>query len=201
MKLTEKQLAWFIRHYKHTKNADICQKLGISESYLHSLARLHGLKKSRQFMAKTQANAVAAAKVAVANEDEEAKQRRRDQANRNRNPERSFRKGVWSLANKTAEELAAINERRKASWRKTRQDDEVRLNWGLEQQTNFHFARLHDQAQNHRLMQLRSNLRKCGYLIPQRSGMVAYVVATTKRSEKREKNAQKFGMIIRIKVE
>lgn len=201
MALNDKQLAWFIRHYKHTKNDEICAKLGISTSYLHNLARRHGLKKSKQFMKKCQAAAVVAAKIAVENEDDEAKARRADNARKNAEKGR-FQKGEWALANKTAEELAAINEKRKETWYKTRRDDEVRLNWGLPQETNFHFARVQDPHRNRCLMQLRTNMRrKNGYEIPQKSGMVAYVVATTKRSVKREENAKKFGMIIRIKTE
>ena len=189
-----------MRHFKHTKNDDLCARLGISTSYLHRLAREHGLKKTPQFMRKMQAAATEAAKIAVLNEDDEAKARRADNARKNAEKGR-FPKGKWALANKTAEELAAINEKRKETWYKTRRDDEVRLNWGLPQETNFHFARVQDPHRNRCLMQLRSNMRKNGYLIPQRSGMVAYVVATTKRSERREKNAKKFGMIIRIKIE
>lgn len=200
MKLNEKQTKWLMLHFKHTKNAEICAKLGISESYLHRLARQYGLTKTRQFMSKMQANAVEFAKAAVAAEDDEAKARRAENARKNAEKGR-FKKGVWALANKTAEELAEINERRKASWYATRQSDETRLNWGLEQQTNFHFARHPDHAKNVRLCQLRGYMRKKGYEIPQKSGMVAYVVATTIRSEKCEKTAEKLGMLIRIKIE
>ena len=196
--LTDRQLAWFIRHYKHTKNDEICAKLGISTSYLHILARRHGLKKTKQFMKKCQAAAVVAAKIAVENEDGDAKALRAENASKNSEKGR-FQKGKWALANKTETELAAINAKRAESWKKTRRDDEVRLNWGYEQETKFQYARLQDKHQNQCLMQLRHNLRKCGYEIPQRSGMVVYIVATTKRSPKREKNAEKYGMLIKIK--
>ena len=40
--LTEKELTWVIRHYKHTKNDEIMEKLGISHSSLHRIARKKG---------------------------------------------------------------------------------------------------------------------------------------------------------------
>lgn len=196
MALNDKQLAWFIRHFKHTKNDEICAKLGISISYLHVLARKYNLAKSRQFMRKTQAAATEAARVAVANENEEQRQRRREIARQN-NQKGRFTVGVYALGKKSAEELAIINQKRRDSWQKTRHADEVRLNWGYEQQTNFHFARHQDPQRQRSLMALRCNLRKQGYLIPQKGGMVAYITTDTKRSEQREKHAQKLGMIIR----
>ena len=59
--LTEKELAWVIRHYKHTKNDVIMERFRISHSSLHRIAREHGLTKSRQFMKKTQDEAQVAA--------------------------------------------------------------------------------------------------------------------------------------------
>ena len=56
--LEGKDLAWFIKHYKHTRNADICKRFGIGESQLHRIARKHGLKKSKQFMKRMQSNSV-----------------------------------------------------------------------------------------------------------------------------------------------
>lgn len=55
--LTEKEIAWIIRHFKHTRNDEIMSKFGISHSTLHRIAREHGLKKTKQFMIKTQDSA------------------------------------------------------------------------------------------------------------------------------------------------
>lgn len=60
--LSEKAQAWIVAHYKHTKNAEIAAKWGISETTLHRFARAHGLKKTPQQMRKTQAEAAAAAR-------------------------------------------------------------------------------------------------------------------------------------------
>lgn len=200
MTLTDKQTQWFIRHFKHTKNDDIIARLHISASYLHRLARQLGLKETRQFMRKTQANAVVHAQAAIANEDEAAKERRRQQANKNRNPDRCFKPGEYSLARKTPEERKKINAKRVASWMQTRRADETRLNWGLPQETNFHFARDPDPDKNQAIIKLRCYLRNCrGYDIPGKAGMVIFITAETKRSPKMELRAQKLGMIIREK--
>lgn len=52
--LNEQQVAWLVKHYKHTRNADIQAKLGLSEGSLHRMARKLGLSKSPQFIRKTQ---------------------------------------------------------------------------------------------------------------------------------------------------
>lgn len=200
MKLTDRQTQWLIRHFKHTKNEGITARLNISLSYLHRLARQLGLKKTRQFMRKTQANAVAHAQIAIANETDEQKERRRQQANQNRNPDRCFKPGIYALADKTPDEMAAIKAKQAETWKATRRADETRLNWGLPQQTNFHFARDPDPQKNQQLCKLRCYLRhRCRYDIPGKSGMVIYITAETNRSEKMEQRAIKLGMIIREK--
>ena len=53
---------WIIKHFKHTKNAEIAQRFGISLNYIHSFARKHGLKKTPQFLCKCQLATASAAK-------------------------------------------------------------------------------------------------------------------------------------------
>ena len=55
--LSERETKWFISHYKNTRNDEIQVKLNITYSALHRLARQYGLKKTRKFMKKTQAEA------------------------------------------------------------------------------------------------------------------------------------------------
>ena len=61
--LTEKQENWLKKHFLHTKNAEIAQKLGISETAVHRFARALGLKKSRQYMVKCQRETADAARI------------------------------------------------------------------------------------------------------------------------------------------
>lgn len=60
--LTEAAQEWIIKHFKHTKNAEIAQRFGISQEWLHRFARKHGLKKTPQFFRKCQLAAAQAAK-------------------------------------------------------------------------------------------------------------------------------------------
>ena len=59
--LTPEQEAWLVKHFKHTKNADVAQKLGVSLRSVNRLAERRGLKKSKQFITKCQENATAKA--------------------------------------------------------------------------------------------------------------------------------------------
>ena len=52
--LSEEDTDWIIKHYKHTKNAEIMARFNIGESTLHRCARKYGLKKSNVFMKKAQ---------------------------------------------------------------------------------------------------------------------------------------------------
>lgn len=196
--LPDVQIKWLKKHFKHTKNDVIRERLGLSHSTLHRIARELGLKKTRQFMKKMQLAASAAGKAAIEAEDEAAKERRRQQANQNRNPERCFKKGEWSLAKCPPEKLSIINAKRAAAWLKTRQADEARLDWGLPTQTKFHFRRHPDPDKNKKLCQLRNYLKSKGYEIPGRSGMAVYITRETRRSAKMEIKAKKLGMIIKI---
>ena len=196
--LTPQQTAWLIAHYKHTKNEVICAKLSITLSTMQRIKRDLGLSKSRQFMRKMQADATAAAQEVMANETDEQKERRRQQA-RDNGAKTRFKPREYALRNKSPEELADIHRRKAATWRETRRKDEIRLNWGYDQQTRFHFARVKDRDLNRQLCGLRYYLRKCGYEIPQRSGMVAYITASTTRTAKCESRAKQLGMIFRTR--
>ena len=196
--LSDAQTKWLQKHFKHTKNDVIRERLGLSHSTLHRIARELGLKKTPQFMTKMQLAASAAGKAAIDAEDDAAKERRRQQANQNRNPERCFKKGEWSLAKCPPEKLSIINAKRAAAWLKTRHADEARLDWGLPTQTKFHFRRHPDPDKNKKLCQLRNYLKRKGYEIPGRSGMAVYITRETRRSAKMEIKAKNLGMIIKI---
>lgn len=52
--LTDRQLAWLDKHFKHTKNDDCAKHLDISPRSVTRIARERGLKKSPQFIRKYQ---------------------------------------------------------------------------------------------------------------------------------------------------
>ena len=55
--LTPDQEKYLKNHYKHTKNADLSARLGISVRSVNRIAKSMGLEKSRQFICQTQLNA------------------------------------------------------------------------------------------------------------------------------------------------
>ena len=59
--LDDKQEAYLVKHFKHTKNAELAAKLNIGERSVVRLARKLGLKKTPQFMRKCQQEMTAAA--------------------------------------------------------------------------------------------------------------------------------------------
>ena len=194
--LTEEQLRWLIANYSNTKNADICIFLCISMSYLHRLARMYNCKKSANFMSQMQSAATAAAKVAVLSENVAKRQQRREIAIKNSYKGR-FKKGEYVCGNKTEEEQKEINAKRVASWKKTRELDIMRLNWGLPQRTNFRPPRDSNPDRQRYIIKLRSYMRRIGYIINEYGGMVVEITSTTKRSDYIEKMAKKLGFIIR----
>ena len=63
--LTPEQERWLVAHFRHTRNVEIGERLGISQSSLHRFARELGLTKTRQFMRKAQRNTAEKAEAVV----------------------------------------------------------------------------------------------------------------------------------------
>lgn len=60
--VTGEQRSWLTRHFHNTRNEAIMERFGWSHSFLHSVAREMGLKKTKQFQTKCQRNAAAKAR-------------------------------------------------------------------------------------------------------------------------------------------
>lgn len=176
-RLAPEKQEWLIKNFKHTKNADILVKLGISEAYLHRFARRHGLKKSPQFMRKTQMEAAAmAVKSHIKN---------------GTYPKKGYRipRSEEFYFNGTRKET---EEQKKARMEKARQtrnriirEDRARIHFGLPQRSRIKLNR-----QNRNIVNLRHNLRGRGYII-ERGSMTVYYDEHTKRSPRIE--ARKNG--------
>lgn len=61
IELTDKEVAYLTKHFKHMKNAELAAKLNIGERSVVRLARKLGLTKTAQFMRKCQQEMTAAA--------------------------------------------------------------------------------------------------------------------------------------------
>lgn len=176
--LTDQKEAWLQKHFKHTKNEDIAEKLGVSLRSVNRLAEKRGLKKSWQFMRKTQLDAAAAA----------------NKSNRingtyppkgykiPRSEEFWFQKGEKPVdrlgAKRDAERIAKSAASRKETFKLER----ARAIFGLPRQTKMQVIQ-RPRKQVH----VRYYLRKRGYVV-ERGSNVAYYNSQTNRNLKMETN-------------
>ncbi len=184
--LTEKELAWLIRHYKHTKNEDIMTKLSISHSSLHRIAREQGLTKSRNFIKKTQTEAKEAAY-------ESHKRNGTFPPKGYHVPNRDkgyFKPGHDLKAKIGNKRFAEMQQKRKEAWRKTYDSDRRRtMVWGFEQKTKFRFTKQSQSKINYRY-----NLRKKGYIEDPDDHNTFYYPDEEMRRPRMESNAAKYGI-------
>lgn len=180
MEITAAQEAWLLKHFKHTKNAEVAAHLGISQSKMHRIVRELGLKKSPQFMRKCQAETTAAAK---------------ESHLRNGTfppkgyviPNRyTFPKGVSNVERfgkrKEAERIRKSTESRE----KTRKSERARATFGLPQRTKLRVIPI-PRAK----VYLRWYLKSRGYILDE-IARVAYYNENTKRGKRIEEKPQRW---------
>jgi len=157
---------WIIRHFKHTKNAEIAERFGISMEWLHRFARKHGLRKTPQFMKKCQLATAAAAKAShLRNGTYPPKGYQIPNANR-------FKPGHKESSATRRKRLAKAA----AALAHTRDLERLRVALGEPQKTKLNL-----KPACPRKNQLRYYLRKIGYIID-RGSSVAYYDENTRRS-------------------
>lgn len=159
---------WIIRHFKHTKNAEIGERFGISQEWLHRFARKHGLKKSPQFLKKCHAATAAAAKAShLRNGTYPPKGFKIPNSEAN-----WFKPGYKQSASSIRKRTAKSAESR----RRTVERERLRIALGEPQKTKLNL-----KPACPRKNQLRYYLRKIGYIID-RGSSVAYYDENTRRS-------------------
>lgn len=182
IELTPGQERWLVAHFKHTTNQEIVERLGISESTMHRIARGLGLAKSRQHMRKTQMNAAAKAKASHL---------------RNgtyppkgyiipRSEEFRFKKGVSNI-----QRLGKAGERRRVeksaeSRRKTFREEEARALFGVPRKTRLRVVR-----EPKGKTELRWYLKSRGYILDERE-LIAYWTEDTRRAKILEKRPRRW---------
>ena len=178
--LTQKQEKWLKKHFLHTKNAEIAEKLGISESAVHRFARALGLKKSRQYMAKCQRETADAAKKSHRlNGTYPPKGYKIPGSEKYQfKPGETCRDRIG--AKREAERIRKSVEKRKQTYKNERARDV----WGFEQRTKLRVIK-QPQAK----IQLRYYLKKCGYIVDN-VARIAYYTDTTKRGKRIEAKPQ-----------
>ena len=171
--LTPEQESWLKKHFKHTKNDDIARRLGISVRSVNRIAGELGLKKSRQFMQKTQQNA--------ANKANESHRRNGTYPPKGyiipRSEEFRFRKGERPIDRIGKEREAERIRKGVESRNELRKLEKARALYGLPRQTKLNVVK-RPRLQ----IQLRHYLKKhCGYIVD-RGSFVFYYTDETKRS-------------------
>lgn len=163
--LTDRQEKWLIRHYMHTKNEEIAQKLGISQASVHRFARALGLKKSRQYMVKCQQACSEAAKQShLINNTYPPKGYKIPGREKYR-----FKPGESSLDRLGPKREAKRIQRAAESRKKTYKIEKARAIWGLERRTKLRVLR---QPREKTL--LRYYLKKRGYIVDDAAFKVYY---------------------------
>ena len=195
-RLTEREVAWIVRHYQHTKNDDIMQKFGIGESTLHSVARKHGLKKTRQFTKKCQQNA-ANIGAEVCREwgvyEQNAEYARQQWVERKASGEpmsrwRCLQKGESNKTRLSKKRYAECIQKARTTRNETIRKEKMRINWGLPQKTKLKLVSGGRQRAIHRHL-----FRKKNYIVDRGDNWV-YYDAETQRSAKMEANAHRWGL-------
>ena len=174
--LTDQQEAWLQKHFKHTKNEEIAEKLGVSLRTVNRLAEKRGLTKSKQFIKKCLAETAAAA-----NRSHRLNGTYPPKGYRIPNREKTqFQKGVKPIdrlgAKKDAERIAKSVASRKETFKL----EKARALFGLPRQTKLNVVQ-----RPRKQVSIRYYLRKLGYIV-ERGSNVAYYNNQTKRSPKLE---------------
>ena len=172
LKISDKDKAWIIKHYCHTKNDEIKERFGLTDGTLHRFARANGLKKTTQFVHKCQRKAAAAAyKSHKENGTFPPKGYRIPYSG-----EHCFKAGV--PLKETPKQKAQRIWKAVATMKDIRLRERARMRMGWPQRTKLHLVLVQETA---RRRNFRSNLRKRGYHVD-RGANVAYYDAATKRS-------------------
>lgn len=178
--LTEKQEKWLKTHFLHTKNAEIAEKLGISETSVHRIVRVLGLKKSPQFMAKCMRATVEAAKQShIKNGTYPPK----GYAIPNRE-KTQFKPGETTRDRIGAKREAVRIQKSAEAMRQLRKKEKARVLFGLEQRTRLKVVRVPQGK-----ISLRCYLKKLGYILDE-AERIAYYTDTTTRGKRIEAKPQ-----------
>lgn len=182
VEVSERTKKWILKHYCHTKNADIKAKYGLTDGWLHRFARANGLKKTPQFMHKVQKEASEKARIShIIHNSYPPKGHRIPGSEKC-----GFQKGVTPEQRlgkrKNEQRIAKAAESRRKTWKL----EHARKTFGLPQETKLRVVK-----QPRQWALRRWKLRKMGYVI-ERGGLDCYYTDETRRSERMEANGRPF---------
>ena len=180
--LTAKQEAYLVKHFKNTKNDVLMAKLGLKFSTFHRIVRKLGLKKTKQFMHKTQKACSDAAKAShIKNKTYPPKGYRIPRSEEFQfKPGESIKSRIgtrrWNRARKQAhDKLEQI-----------RKEEHARATFGLPRRTRLRVV----QQPRQKILD-RCYLRRRGYVLDEENN-IAYWTATTQRATRLEAQPRRF---------
>ena len=182
--LTQEQLEWFRENFDHTKNQKLADRLGTSPRTVTRMARELGLWKTKEFVAAMQRNASehgARATRLMGGNAGAVNLLKYGKATR-------YKAGENQKDRMSAEAIADMHRRIGVARKETFRKERIRVNWGLEQQTNLRVVQCPREK-----IRLRLNLRRHGYMIA-RASNEAMITNETRRSMKIEARAEKMGI-------
>lgn len=197
--LTPQQEKYLIKHFQHTKNDELMQKLGLSNVTLHRFAKTLGLKKSKQFMNRMQREASEKAK--VINEQTNYRAQRiaasvlwDNYRETGELPKGCFQRGVTQNMRIGKKRNKQRIEKAQKKRNETIARDKRRVRLGLDPLTNLVKLRKINREQ----ATLRSNMKsKKGYIVFRGDVDNVYYDSNTNRSEKMEQHAIQLEMSVR----
>lgn len=182
--LTEEQIKWLIKHFKHTRNEEIQKRLGIGSWKLNSLAKELGLKKSKQYMKgvlEGQAKKMRNALMEKARTDHEWWEQQMEMRNENLARYRhKFKPGESNKTRLSEERFKEVCEKSRESRNALIKRERARQLLGLKPLTRMAIGipTKERTAMQHRKYCLRT---KYGYICP-KVGRTIYYDSNTKRS-------------------
>lgn len=197
--LSEEDIAWIIKHYKHTKNAEIMARFNIGESTLHRCARKYGLKKSNVFTKKAQReNAEKGYEVCLDNDvyKQNASYLSKQWEEWKKLPREQWpgRKVGVKPQHQPGVSTRRYNKRIKEGFEKRRQTvrrERARLLYGLEQKTSLKLTKTmtHKMSAHKHAM-----IKKCNYFPDEEHPTWLFYDNETTRSVRREAHAVTLGL-------
>lgn len=200
--LSEKQIQWIIKHFKHTKNLDIMAKFGIGETQLHRIARQYGLKKSRQHMGRCQRNASEQSRTVCREHglyDELSKRMKvkmREYYDSGQRIPGSFLPGQSNKDRLSPKRFKECCRKIKESMGELRRKERLRIHWGLPQKTKLKVSYEGYTPEAKKKASHRYLFRQFNYFVDKGDDTV-YYDEHTERRPKMEANAHKYGLKVK----
>lgn len=190
--LSTHKIYWLKVNYAETKNADICEYLGIKPNKLWKLAGKYKLAKSKEFMLRVAKENSDLAQI-VNLKDNYAKQRESFRKAKEEGKAHRFPKGKsWINDMCEPERRAELLAKRSENRKKLIAEERKRVSWGFPQKT-----KLRVQEQNRPRASVKYKLRKQGYIFDKEKYLsdrvwIFYYNEETKRTKLEEKYTKKF---------